>query len=60
MNLPDEIQSQAAQREAVPRRENLVRTVFIAALRLLGQGTGQMECQARLFGKIMLEAAHIC
>jgi len=56
MNLPDEIQSQAA----VPRRENLVRTVFIAALRLLGQGTGQMECQARLFGKIMLEAAHIC
>lgn len=24
MNLPDEVQSEAAQREAVPRRENVV------------------------------------
>lgn len=40
MNLPD-----AAQGEVVPRRESGQWSVFIEALRLLGQGTGQIECQ---------------
>ena len=54
MNLPDEIQSQAAQREVAPRRENSVSRVFIEALYLLGPGTGQTECQDRLILQIVL------
>lgn len=61
MNLPDEIQSQKQLRgRFVPRRENLVSKVFIEALCLLGQGTDQIECQARLIVLIVLEFQHIC
>lgn len=43
----------------MPRREeNLVSgEFFIEALCLLGQGTGQIECQAELIVQIVLEEA---
>lgn len=61
MNLPDEIQSQKQLRgRFAPRRGNLVTKDFIEALSLLGQGTDQIECQARLIVLIVLEPRHIC
>ncbi len=61
MNLPDEIQSQAVQREVVPRRENLVSAeTLLKHSVFLDKGQVRLSARPDSLTPIALEAQHIC